>query len=143
MRILNYIFTSLFLFFIPIQGLVISVGIVIMLDTVTGVYKSVKSKGWKHVSSRKLSNIISKMLLYEICILCLFPIDFYLLNEFAIQWFSIPFIFTKTCAILLIFVELVSIKENIEIAHNIKLWELVKKILNRAKEIKTDIDEIK
>jgi len=51
--------------------------------------------------------------------------------------------FTKICAILLIFVELVSIKENIESAFKIDLWVMIKKLLSRAKEVKSDIDEIK
>jgi hypothetical protein len=51
--------------------------------------------------------------------------------------------FTKICAILLIFVELVSIKENIESAFKIDLWSMIKKILSRAKEVKSDIDDIK
>ena len=41
------------------------------------------------------------------------------------------------------FIELVSIKENIEEAFKIDIWAMLKKILNRAKEIKTDINDIK
>jgi hypothetical protein len=50
--------------------------------------------------------------------------------------------FTELCAIMLIFIELVSIKENIEASFNIDIWKLLKKTFNRAKEIKTDINEI-
>jgi len=82
-------------------------------------------------------------LLYEICILFLFLIDKFLLNEFIIRSFGIEYMFTKICAILLIFVELVSIKENIESAFKIDLWVMIKKLLSRAKEVKSDIDEIK
>lgn len=41
------------------------------------------------------------------------------------------------------FIELVSIKENIEEAFKIDIWALLKKLLSRAKEIKSDIDELK
>jgi hypothetical protein len=51
--------------------------------------------------------------------------------------------FTKICAIVLIFIELVSIKENIEDAFKIEIWPMIKKLLSRAKEFKSDIDEIK
>ena len=82
------------------------------------------------------------MLLYEICILFLFEIDKFILNEFIIKWLSIDFMFTKICAILLIFIELVSIKENIEEAYNIKIWEILKKAFLRAKEVKDNIDDL-
>lgn len=83
------------------------------------------------------------MLLYEVCVLFLFLMDKYLLNEFIVRSFGIDFMFTKICAIVLIFIELVSIKENIEDAFKIEIWAMIKKLLNRAKEFKSDIDEIK
>ena len=68
--------------------------------------------------------------------------DKYLLNEFIIRSFGITYMFTKICAILLIFVELVSIKENIEETFNISLWTMLKKAFLRAKEVRKNIDEI-
>lgn len=143
MKYLNYIVSSLILLFVPIQGLLIAVAAAIALDTFTGIFKSVKLKGWCSIRSRVLSNIISKMALYEICILFLFVIDKFLLNEFIFKWFGFTYMFTKICAILLIFIELVSIKENIEATFNVDLWKLLKKAFLRAKELKTDIEDIK
>ena len=142
MKYLNYFLTSLILFYTPITGLLIGVGIAIIFDTFTGVFKSIKLNGIASVKSRILSNIISKMALYELCIICLFAIDYYVLNEFVIRSFGIDFMFTKICAIMLIFVELVSIKENVEQTFDVDLWKLLKNAFNRAKEVKTDIDEI-
>jgi len=142
MRYINYIFASFILFFVPIYGLLISVGAAIILDTITGIYKSIKLEGFKSIRSRKLSNVISKMALYELCIILLFVIDKYVLNEFVKHAFGFDFMFTKICAILLIFTELVSIKENIEETFNIDIWKLLKGTLNRAKEIKSDVNEI-
>lgn len=142
MKYINYIFTSLILLFVPIYGLLIAVGSAIILDTFTGIFKSIKLNGWKSIRSRKLSNIISKMALYEICIVFLYLIDNYVLNEFIKSAFGFDFMFTKICAILLIFVELVSIKENIEETFKVDIWQLLKKSFNRAKEIKGDLDEI-
>jgi len=137
------IFTGLVLFFVPIQGLVLSVGIVIIFDTFTGVYKSVKLNGWKSIRSRKLSNIISKMVLYEISIIVLYPIDKFLLNELLLNVVSVQFFSTKVACVLLILVEITSIKENIEAALKINIWKNLKNLINRAKEVKNDIDEIK
>ena len=142
MKYLNYILSSLILFFVPIQGLVIAVGAAIILDTITGVFKSIKLNGLGSIRSRILSNIVSKMMLYEVCILFLFVIDKYLLNEFMKPWFGFTYMFTKICAIMLIFIELVSIKENIEETFKIDIWKLLKKVFLRAKEVKNNIDDI-
>jgi hypothetical protein len=142
MKYLNYFLTSIILFYTPITGLLIGVGVAIILDTITGIFKSIKLNGVSSIKSRILSNIISKMALYELCIILLFAIDYYVLNEFIIKSFSVAYMFTKICAIMLIFVELVSIKENIEKSFNIDLWKLLKNSFNRAKEIKDDFNEI-
>jgi hypothetical protein len=141
-RYINYIFASIILLFVPIYGLLIAVGSAIVLDTFTGIFKSVKLSGWCSIRSRKLSNVISKMALYEVCILLLFIVDNYVLNEFVQHAFGFEFMFTKMCAIMLIFVELVSIKENVEETFKIKIWDMLKKAFNRAKEIKYNIKEI-
>jgi len=143
MKYLQYIFASILLLFSPIYGLLIAVAAAIILDTITGIFKSIKINGWSSIRSRKLSNIVSKMLLYEVCILFLFLMDKFLLNEFVKSAFGFEFMFTKICAILLMFIELVSIKENIEEGFKINIWALLKRLLNRAKEIKSDIDDIK
>ena len=82
------------------------------------------------------------MALYEVCILFLFVIDKFLLNEFISKWFGFTYMFTKICAILLIFIELVSIKENVEETFNVDIWKLLKRAFLRAKEVKDNIDDI-
>jgi hypothetical protein len=140
--ILN-ILAGLLLFFSPIQGLVVAVGIAVILDTFTGIYKTVKLKGWSSIRSRQLSNIISKMVLYEICIIALFPIDKFLLNELLFQLVSINFFATKIACVAITLVELTSIKENIEEALKIDIWKTLKNFIRRAKEVSNDYDEIK
>lgn len=134
---------GLLLFFVPIKGLVLAVGIAIFLDTFTGIFKSIKLYGWKSIRSRKLSNIISKMLLYEASILCLYVIDFYVLNELLLEISTVKFLATKIAAVSLILVELTSIKENIEEALKIDIWKTLKNFIRRAKEVTNDYDEIK
>jgi hypothetical protein len=142
MKYLNYLISSILIMFVPIHGILIAVGSSIMLDTFTGVFKSIKINGWSSIKSRKLSQVISKMLLYEVCILFLYMIDKFILNEFIFKCLSVDYMFTKVCAILLIFVELTSIKENIQEAYNIKIWDMLKDAFLRAKEVKDNINEI-
>lgn len=143
MKYIHYLVASLLLFFAPIHGLLIAVGMAIILDTFTGIFKSIKLHGLSSIRSRKLSTVVSKMLLYQVTILFLFVIDKYLLSEFVSLWFGIQFMFTKACSIILIFIELVSVKENIEEAYGIDIWSMLKNALSRAKEIKSGIDDLK
>lgn len=140
---LGKVLGGLILFFAPIQGLVISVGIAVIVDTFTGIYKTIRLKGWRSIRSRQLSNIISKMVLYEICIIALFPIDKFLLNELLFQLVSINFFATKIACVAIILVEVTSIKENIEEALKIDIWKTMKNFIRRAKEVSNDYDEIK
>lgn len=143
MKYFQYAVASIIVLFTPIHGLLIAVGSAIILDTFTGIFKSVKLKGWSSLTSRNLSSIVSKMLLYEVCVLFLFLMDKFVLNEFIKHAFGFEFMFTKISAILLIFIELVSIKENIEAAFKINIWAMLRNALSRAKELSTDIKEIK
>jgi hypothetical protein len=136
-----YFFTTLLLFFAPIQGLLISVATAIALDTIFGIAKSIKKK--EKITSRKLSNIISKFVLYQAAVLLIFTIDTFLLGEFFKVWFSIPYFFTKIVTIILIFIEAVSIKENFEEAFKINIFTMLKRALKRSKDIKADVDVLK
>ena len=142
MKYLNYLISSILIMFVPIHGILIAIGSSIILDTFTGIFKSVKLNGWSSIRSRKLSQVVSKMLLYEVCVLFLYMIDRFVLNESIFKWLSVDYMFTKVCSILLIFVELTSIKENIQEAYNIKIWDMLKDAFLRAKEVKDNINEI-
>ena len=83
------------------------------------------------------------MVLYEVSIIVLYPIDKFLLNELFLNILSVQFFSTKIACVLLILVELTSIKENIESALKINIWQVLKKAISRAKELKGDIDDIK
>lgn len=137
-----YLFASICIFLAPIHGLMIAVGFAIILDTFFGIYRSIKVRGWRFITSRRLSEIISKMLLYELCMICTYVIDFFLLSEISRHFFSVEFMATKVVAMLLIFIETVSIKENFEKATGHDIWALLKKAFGRAKEVKDSITDI-
>lgn len=129
------------MFFAPVVGILIAVGVAIALDTILGIAKAVILKD--KVTSRKLSNIVSKFILYQSAVLLLYTIDNFLLGEFFKIWFSIPFFFTKVVAIIIIFIELTSMKENFEAAFKIDIFQKLKVLLRRSKELKDGIDELK
>jgi hypothetical protein len=128
-------------FLMPISGLLFLVGFVIVLDTITGVWKSIKNK--VKITSRGLSAIISKMLLYEVTVIMFYMIDQFILNNIILQFFSVDLLLTKILALILVSIEVMSINENYKAVKGLDLWQAMKNLFSRAKEIKKDLDEIR
>ena len=130
-----------FAFFLPISGILIMIGVLISIDTITGIWKA-KKLGDK-ITSRKLSSIISKLALYEITVIMFFLIDKFILNEIILTFFSVPFMLTKVTALVLASIEVMSINENYKIVKGIDLWQSMKLLFARAKEVKEDLNKLK
>ncbi len=130
-----------FAFFLPISGILIMIGVLICIDTITGIWKA-KKIGEK-ITSRKLSAIISKLALYEITVIMFFLIDKFILNDIMLTFFSVPFMLTKIVALVLSSIEVMSINESIKQVKGVDLWQSGKELFARAKEIKEDLNKIK
>lgn len=128
-------------FLMPISGLLFLVGFSIFLDTVTGVWKSVKNK--VPITSRGLSSIISKMLLYEVTVILFYMIDFFILNNIILKFFAVPLLLTKVLSLILVSIEVMSINENYKAVKGLDLWQAMKNLFARAKDIKKEVDEIR
>ena len=128
-------------FLMPISGLLFLVGFVIVLDTVTGIWKSIKNK--TKITSRGLSAIISKMLLYEVTVILFYMIDHFILNNIILQFFSVQLLLTKVLALILVSIEVMSINENYKAVKGLDLWQSMKNLFARAKDIKKEVDEIR
>ena len=130
-----------FAFFLPISGILLMIGVLICIDTITGIWKA-KKLGDK-ITSRKLSSIISKLALYEVTVIMFFLIDQFILNDIILTFFSVPFMLTKIVALVLASIEVMSINENYKIVKGIDLWQSMKLLFARAKDINDDIKKIK
>ena len=128
-------------FFLPITGILFLIGFAILVDTITGIWKS-KKLGIP-ITSRKLSAIISKLMLYEVAVILFYLIDKFILNDIILVFFSIPLMLTKILALVLVSIETLSISENIKAVKGIDLWQSMKLLFARARDIKQDIDTIK
>ncbi len=128
-------------FLMPISGLLFLVGFVIVLDTITGVWKSYKNK--VKITSRGLSAIISKMLLYEVTVIMFYMIDKFILNSIILQFFSVELLLTKVLALILVSIEVMSINENYKAVKGLDLWQAMKNLFARAKDIKKEVNEIR
>ena len=130
-----------FAFFLPISGILIMIGVLISIDTITGIWKA--NKLGDKITSRKLSSIISKLALYEITVIMFFLIDAFILNDIILTFFSVPFMLTKVTALVLSSIEVMSINENYKIVKGIDLWQSMKLLFARAKEVKEDLNKLK
>jgi multisubunit Na+/H+ antiporter MnhG subunit len=127
-------------FLLPIKPLIVLVGVCICLDTIFGVWKA-KKIGEK-ITSKGLSSIVSKMVLYQSSVILFFALEKFLVGDFILLFTSIPLFLTKVIATLLIGIELTSISENIEEATGVSIWQRIKIMLGRVKEIKNDVNDV-
>lgn len=127
-------------FFLPIVGILILIAASVILDTITGIWKSKKLK--QPITSRRLSAIISKILLYEATVMLFFAMDKFLLNDIVMKFFSIDLLTTKILALTMVSIEVISINENYRAIYQKDLWDALKNLFARAKEVTSDFKNI-
>ena len=103
-KFLTYFSASLTAFFLPITWAIISVIVVVLIDTITGVMSAGKDS-IKNIKSRKLSNVVSKLIYYLFAII-LCQIATLFIDD------SIPFV--KLCLVAVMLIEVKSIDENFQ-----------------------------
>ena len=130
-----------FSFFLPISGILGLLFALILADTATGIWKAKHLK--QEITSRKLSAIISKLLLYELCVILFFLIDYFILNDIILVFFSVPLMLTKVLALVLASIEIMSVSENWRIVKGVNLFQSAKLLFTRAIDIKNDINKLK
>ena len=128
-------------FFLPISGILFLIGFAIVIDTLTGIWKS-KKLGIP-ITSRKLSAIISKLMLYEVAVIGFYLIDYWILNDIILKFFSVPLMLTKILSLVLVSLETLSISENYKAVKGIDIWQGMKNLFARAKEIKSDLNGLR
>ncbi|QDP57246.1 MAG: hypothetical protein Unbinned221contig1000_34 [Prokaryotic dsDNA virus sp.] len=126
---------------LPIYDIILLVGFAVFLDTITGVWSAIKTK--QKITSRALSSIVSKTLLYEATLILFYLMDVTILNSIVKSIFSVDLLTTKILALTLLSVEIVSINENYKKVMKIDLWSALKNLFSRAKEITSDVKNIK
>lgn len=140
---LNF-FISICAFFAPLGVLALAVGIAITLDTVTGLIKAYKTK--QDITSRKFSQIIIKMFVYQSSLLTLFVVDHFLLDELVKNFTEIHYASTKIGALVLVLTEFKSINENFKAVFNVDIIQFVKNLIKGIREdigLAKDIKELK
>jgi predicted neutral ceramidase superfamily lipid hydrolase len=114
--------------FLPIKELMLTIGFLVAADMLVGIWKALKLK--QRIRSRRMSDTITKLLLYQIAIMSGFLIESFIIAEL------IPI--TKLVATVIAVIEFKSIVESIESVTGKDLWSKLKTIIGRKSEDITD-----
>jgi len=136
---IGYFLTSIIVFLTPIAPLMVVIALAILIDTFLGLYKAYKTK--TKITSHKLSRVAFKVLFYELLIIILYPIDVYIMGG---SIYGIEHLLTKAGVVLLVFIEALSVDENIRAINKDRGFEFYfNKLLTVIKKGKATFTDIK
>lgn len=125
----------------PIKGLLLVTGMAVLLDTVFAIYTTIKLYGCKSYQSTKLFNIVVKCFFYLGSIMLAYFIDTHIIGVNKIM--NIDLFLSKVITIFWLYIECKSIDETSQKHGNKPFYVIIKNILEKAKELKKDINGIK
>ncbi len=128
------IFASLFTVLAPVQPLVLVAILAIFIDTIFGVWRSVKKNGWSSFKSRRLSDTLGKATLYSGGIVFTFLIEKFIAGDIVAHFISVELIMTKFVAFFCVVVEVKSINESYESVTGKNILAAMRKFVTRSKE---------
>ena len=131
LKTLEPLILSIFGVFAPIKGIIITVGIVIVVDLITGILAA-RKRGEK-ITSSAIRRTVSKILIYQTAILTGFLIETYLTQDL------VPI--TKIVASIIGIVEGKSVFENLNAVSDNKLFSEVLKKLGSVNDKEEKKDE--
>jgi hypothetical protein len=131
---------SLFAILAPVKPMVLMAVATIILDMGFGIWRSVKKNGWASIRSRRLSNTISKSLLYSGAIVFIFLLEKFILADLLAYFISVDLLLTKAFTAFCVFTEVKSINENYFSVTGINVWEKFMQFVKRSKE---QVEELK
>lgn len=126
-------------FLSPIHGVLLTVGLFIMFDTIMAYWRcKVKKEKW---TSKKLRiGLVPKFLSYQTIVILFFFMDKYILFEFTKYIIEIDYLMTKILAIVLLYIEYKSINETFVIIKGKSLTAYLKELMKLGNDIKDDFN---
>jgi len=115
--------------FLPIRELMLTIGFLVGADMVVGIWKALKTG--QQIKSRRMSDTITKMLLYQLAIVSGFLIEKYIITD------MLPI--AKLIGSVIAIIEFKSIVESIESVTGQNLWTKIKEVIGRKSD---DIDNL-
>ena len=117
----------------PVQPMVLVAILAIFIDTIFGVWRSVKKGGWKAFKSRRLSDPLGKSLLYCGGIIFTFLIEKYIAGDIIAHFIAVELIMTKFVAFFCVVVEVKSINESYESVTGKNILAAMRRFVTRSK----------
>lgn len=101
--------------FAPIQAVIVSVGVLVAADMITGIWAAHKQS--KSITSAGLRRTVSKLIIYQVAILSGFLVEHYLAGDI------VPIV--KLIGGVIGMVELKSILENVNVINGVDIFKSV------------------
>ena len=138
---LTPLFVVIITFLTPIFGLLLSVGIVILLDTLIAYFRC-KKQGIKWTSKKMRVGLVPKFIGYQLSIITLFVIDKFLMNEIIMMIYPLQFLLTKILTMTIIYMEFMSMDENWKAIKGKSLTSYFFDMIKSGKKFKEKISSI-
>lgn len=119
---LDILLITLIAFLTPIKYLLFGVGALIIIDTIIGIWRSLKLN--QKITSKRLSNVISKMFLYQIAVISAYIV------QLMIGLDEVPL--AQVVGVAIALTELKSIHESVEEVTGLNVWSFVRSAFNRS-----------
>ena len=137
-KIVLFVF-ALFSVLAPVKPMVLIAVLTIILDMCFGIWRSVQKNGWVSIRSRRLSNTISKSLLYSGAIVFIFLLEKFVIADILAYFISVDLVLTKAFTFFCVFTEVKSINENYFSVTGINVWDRFISFIKRGKEQLEDL----
>ena len=134
-------FMAIATFIAPIQFVLLAVGMFIFADTIIGVWKAKKLK--IAITSRRLSDVVRKMLIYQLATITFYCVDYAIIHDIVHSMISVEYALTKLLALVLISIEAYSIDESFKLATGKGLFDRMADIIKKYKTVKDRAVEFK
>lgn len=134
MKTKSLIIVSMLSVLAPVKPMVLLAIATIILDMCFGIWRSVKKNGWSSIRSRRLSNTISKSLLYSGAIVFIFFLEKFVISDLLGYFIAVDLLLTKAFTAFCVFTEIKSINENYFSVTGINVWEKFMQFVKRGKE---------
>lgn len=137
-KLILFVF-ALFSVLAPVKPMVLIAVLTIILDMCFGIWRSVQKNGWVSIRSRRLSNTISKSLLYSGAIVFIFLLEKFVIADILAYFISVDLVLTKAFTFFCVFTEVKSINENYFSVTGINVWDRFISFIKRGKEQLEDL----
>lgn len=123
--------------FAPVKALLATISIFVMVDTLFALYVYIYV-GEEKFKSNRLFNLAIKTFVYMGVIIMGFALDLFIFGGL----FGIPHLIAKIMTLVFVYTEITSINEKSMKLGNKSIWLMIKELINKGKELKSDLSDV-